>query len=813
MANDDGYNWRKYGEKNVKGSKYPRSYYKCSTQGCMMKKIVERDPVSGIISHAVLKGEHNHPRPNHARVDVSALVQSATGPGLSTGDDTTETGTATPGPSNPTTANNTKRPRKNARNGRNVKAGKAARKKNAVNSILQEETHVDGGGHDHDENRRKREEDDSGHFSTGFERLEDASMAAHTSSGRPKRNRKASLKGKASNLMAMDDGTDTSANDDVAGIVTIPPPPSNDIGGIMNDDAAVMALQLLGTGFSPENVPGLSVTSPSPHHSMLPLPVSFKMSPATRGPRKPRGRCGRPSLAAQAEKAEQNPPDDFLDLGEVKSEDEWEVGEEDFGLEDIETVNAAIAAAAAYVNKELPKSNVNKRNPDGASMGDIAGTFAGKNDCQVYEGSLGAGEEGLGVAPGVSKPKTTVGIDDILAQEDFLSTSFGTGEQMKTKMTRVANPPGEKTVIRTETDSDQIEDGYKWRKYGQKVVKGNPHPRSYYKCTFANCKVRKQVERSSDNVRILVTTYEGKHLHDPPLPRKSQSLLRTLKVPGEQGYNSTGKKEGTSLTPGMQGINMPGLMPGIQQPFGSMPINPYYAALGQLFSPASLLMNDLNGTGGMGSPFGNLGSLLGGTSPLTLGITSPQGGSDGVTTGRVEEGAQVDVATHVNAQDSGDPTKPTAPKVATPSSTPLAISASEITPKEKSTLDAQQIQHARQQELIQMTTKAWQDAFASNFSTPEQQAALGAQIQIGIIQQAALQQALASNSGGLTPEQHQALINNQHQQQMQLQQMQQLQQLQQIRQLQAQLCQQQAEQNEPYQTQDQTETAVKMEDE
>ncbi len=78
-ANDDGYNWRKYGEKNVKGSKYPRSYYKCSTPGCTMKKVVERDPVSGIISNTLLKGgEHNHPRPNAARVDVSAFVQSAT---------------------------------------------------------------------------------------------------------------------------------------------------------------------------------------------------------------------------------------------------------------------------------------------------------------------------------------------------------------------------------------------------------------------------------------------------------------------------------------------------------------------------------------------------------------------------------------------------------------------------------------------------------------------------------------------------------------------------------------------------------------
>ncbi|KAI4378596.1 hypothetical protein MLD38_016055 [Melastoma candidum] len=64
---------------------------------------------------------------------------------------------------------------------------------------------------------------------------------------------------------------------------------------------------------------------------------------------------------------------------------------------------------------------------------------------------------------------------------------------------------------------DKLGDGFRWRKYGQKVVKGNPYPRSYYRCTGTKCNVRKYVERSSDDPRSFVTTYEGKHNHEMPL--------------------------------------------------------------------------------------------------------------------------------------------------------------------------------------------------------------------------------------------------------------------------------------------------------
>ncbi|XP_058070304.1 probable WRKY transcription factor 57 isoform X2 [Magnolia sinica] len=65
----------------------------------------------------------------------------------------------------------------------------------------------------------------------------------------------------------------------------------------------------------------------------------------------------------------------------------------------------------------------------------------------------------------------------------------------------------------TKSEVDHLEDGYRWRKYGQKAVKNSPFPRSYYRCTNSKCSVKKRVERSSEDPTIVITTYEGQHCH------------------------------------------------------------------------------------------------------------------------------------------------------------------------------------------------------------------------------------------------------------------------------------------------------------
>lgn len=96
----------------------------------------------------------------------------------------------------------------------------------------------------------------------------------------------------------------------------------------------------------------------------------------------------------------------------------------------------------------------------------------------------------------------------------------GTGES--SKKGSKSKKKGEKKqreprfAFMTKSEVDHLEDGYRWRKYGQKAVKNSPFPRSYYRCTTQKCTVKKRVERSFQDPSVVITTYEGQHNH--PIP-------------------------------------------------------------------------------------------------------------------------------------------------------------------------------------------------------------------------------------------------------------------------------------------------------
>ncbi|XP_028781875.1 probable WRKY transcription factor 69 [Neltuma alba] len=80
----DSWSWRKYGQKPIKGSPYPRGYYRCSTsKGCSAKKQVERCRTDASMLIVTYTSSHNHPAPELPRKESKTQATEDLSPATS----------------------------------------------------------------------------------------------------------------------------------------------------------------------------------------------------------------------------------------------------------------------------------------------------------------------------------------------------------------------------------------------------------------------------------------------------------------------------------------------------------------------------------------------------------------------------------------------------------------------------------------------------------------------------------------------------------------------------------------------------------
>ncbi|XP_057514386.1 WRKY transcription factor 72A-like [Actinidia eriantha] len=207
----------------------------------------------------------------------------------------------------------------------------------------------------------------------------------------------------------------------------------------------------------------------------------------------------------------------FFDIVNQETKESTNTAQSDKKMtEEPELVSLSLGRTSSDPGKDekaIRKGKEDQQDKEGLALG-LHSNFEVSKTGPIDESSIKPSPENsleVNKEAGESRPPQK-GLKTVRSEDDEIS------QHNPVKKTRVS--------VRVRCDTPTMQDGCQWRKYGQKIAKGNPCPRAYYRCTVApSCPVRKQVQRCAEDMSILITTYEGTHNH--PLPLSATAMAST----------------------------------------------------------------------------------------------------------------------------------------------------------------------------------------------------------------------------------------------------------------------------------------------